>query len=592
MSFPIIPQNLSITAMRSSGYRDSSHALAELIDNSIQAGQELGGLTQVEVICVDEPPSDAGRKRISRIAVYDSAAGMSPDTLRRALQFGNGSRLDPKNQKGIGKFGMGLPNSSISQCKRVDVWSWQTGNVFHTYLDIDEVLAGSMTEVPTPAISAIPDEWLKLIAGEIASHGTLVVWSKIDRISWKQSATLLRHTEFIAGRVYRHFINKKNVRIRLAAYFSLNGSYTSTWESFVRPNDPLYLMTGTSAPAPFDQVPAFERFGEPVELSVGHNGQDHRVQIVASIAKRQTRQDGGNRAFGQHAKRNQGISVVRAERELELNRSFENSYDPRERWWGIEVNFDPGLDDVFGVTNNKQAATNFYLMDIKEDAASEGISEAEYRDALVSDRDPRLPMYRISREIDKLVDDMRLRVLKMRMGERTARRKETDANKAEVAATAAVNRRRDRIGDTGRSDRSETEAPETRTDALAMEIINDGVDSAVAKQIAVDYVTKKIKFRFRHADIAGQTIFDVNTTGGVILITLNTRHPVHQKLLQALQDEDETTDNTYAREVLSLIAAWARLEDEAPSDKMRTAIEDLRLQWGRMAMDFFEAEEG
>lgn len=592
MSFPIIPQNLSITAMRSSGYRDSSHALAELIDNSIQAGQEFGELTQVEVICVDEPLSDTARKRMSRIAVYDNAAGMNPDTLRRALQFGNGSRLDPKNQKGIGKFGMGLPNSSISQCKRVDVWSWQAGNVFHTYLDIDEVLSGSMTEVPTPEISTIPDEWLKLVAGEIAPHGTLVVWSKVDRISWKQSATLLRHTEFTAGRVYRHFINKKSVRIRLAAYLALNGGYTSTWESFVRPNDPLYLMTGTSAPAPFDQTPAFEQFGEPVELSVGYNGQDHRVRIVASIAKRQTRQDGGNRAFGQHAKRNQGISVVRAERELELNRSFENSYDPRERWWGIEVNFDPGLDDVFGVTNNKQSANNFYLMDIKEDAANEGISEAEYRDTLVSDRDSRLPMYRISREIDKLVDDMRLRILKMRMGERTARQKETNANKAEVAATAAVNRRRDRIGDTGRSDRSEAEAPETRTDALAMEIINDGVDSETAKQIAVDYVTKRIKFRFRHADIAGQTIFDVNTTGGVILITLNTRHPVHLKLFQALRDEDDTTDNTYAREVLSLIAAWARLEDEAPSDKMRTAIEDLRLQWGRMAMDFFEAEEG
>ena len=83
----------------------------------------------------------------------------------------------------------------------------------------------------------------------------------------------------------------------------------------------------------------------------------------------------------------------------------------------------------------------------------------------------------------------------------------------------------------------------------------------------------------------------MNSTGGLILITLNTRHAVHKKLFEALLDEEDASD-TYAREVLSLIAAWARLEDEAPSEKMRMAIEDIRLQWGRMAMDFFEAEEG
>ena len=592
MSFPIIPQNLSITAMRSSGYRDSAHALAELVDNAIQSGQEFGTTTQVEVICIDELPAHGMRKRISRIAVYDNATGMSPETLRKALQFGNGSRLEPKNQKGIGKFGMGLPNSSISQGKRVDVWSWQEGKVFHTYLDIDEIQAGTMSEVPEPKADVIPDEWLKLIAGEIAPHGTLVVWSKVDRLSWKQSSTLLRHTEFIAGRVYRKFINKKAARIRLAAYSLDAGVYTSSWESLVRPNDPLYLMTGTSAPAPFDQLAAFEIFGEPVNLSVGYNGQDYPVLIRASMAKRQTRQEGGNRAIGQHAKRNQGISVVRADRELELNRSFENSYDPRERWWGIEVEFDPALDDVFGVTNNKQAATNFYLMDLKEDAANEGLSESDYREALKADRDPRLPMYRISREIHKLLEEMRLSILKMRIGERTASRKDSDANKAERAATDAVNRRRDRIGDTGRSDRSEGEPEAARTEALTKEIVNDGVDTAIAKQIAVDYVSKKIKFRFRHADIAGQTIFDVNTTGGVILITLNTRHPVHQRLFEILQADDQSSENSYPKEVLSLIAAWARLEDEAPSEKLRSSIEDLRLQWGRMAMDFFEAEEG
>jgi len=85
-------------------------------------------------------------------------------------------------------------------------------------------------------------------------------------------------------------------------------------------------------------------------------------------------------------------------------------------------------------------------------------------------------------------------------------------------------------------------------------------------------------------------IFDVGATGGIILVTLNTRHPVHGRLFEALRDDDGP-DKQYAKEVLSLVAAWARMEDEAPSEKSRLAMEDARLNWGRIAMDFFDLED-
>ncbi|WP_386340580.1 ATP-binding protein [Xanthomonas citri pv. citri] len=587
MSFPIIPQNLSISAMRSSGYRDTAHALAELIDNSIQAGEDSDTRTEVEVICIDETLT-GGRHQISRLAVYDNASGMSPGLLRKALQFGNGSHLEKAQQKGIGKFGMGLPNSSISQCKRVDVWTWQKKeSVHHAYLDVQDIQDGKVTEVPEPQLSEIPSEWRSLIAGSLAEHGTLVVWSKLDRVSWKKSTTLLRHTEFISGRVYRHFINDKSVRIRLAAYESK--SKATVFESFVRPNDPLYLMSGTNAPAPFNQEPAFVPFGQPLVLMVGHGGAEHSVTIIASICKPEARREGGTKPIGQHAQKNQGISVVRSRRELELNHSFTNSYDTRERWWGIEVQFDPGLDDVFGVTNNKQSATGFTRLSAEEDALEEGLSVKEYQETLEQDCDPRLAMYRISREIEKLLYSMRAQVAKMREGERIHSTKERAENKAEKAATDSVTRRRERIGDTGRSDKEESAPASDRTSALTTDIVQDGVEEAKALEIAVDYVKKKIKFRFRHASVPGSNIFDVSTAGGVILVTLNTRHPVHTRIFEALRGEDGS-EAQYAREVLSLVAAWARMEDEAPSEKLRMAIEETRSHWGRMAMDFFEIE--
>jgi len=586
MSFPIIPQNLSISAMRSSGYRDTAHALAELIDNAIQSGEDTQSRTEVEVICIDEA-SAGGRRQISRIAVYDNACGMNPSLLRKALQFGNGSRLDKAQQSGIGKFGMGLPNSSISQCKRVDVWTWQKGSVHHAYLDVQDIQDGKMTDVPEPQPSEIPSEWRSLVAGNLEEHGTLVVWSKLDRISWKQSTTLLRHTEFISGRVYRHFINDKSVRIRLAAYESK--TRTTVFESFVRPNDPLYLMSGTNAPAPFNQKPAFVPFGQPLYLNVSLGGVEHPVTIMASICKPEARREGGTKPIGQQAQKNQGISVVRSRRELELNHSFTNSYDTRERWWGIEVQFDPGLDDVFGVTNNKQFATRFTRLSVEEDALEEGLSVKEYQETLEQDRDPRLAMYRISREIEKLLYSMRAQVAKMREGERIHATKERAENKAEKAASDSVAKRRERVGDTGRSDRDEHAPASERASALKADIVQDGVEEAKALEIAVDYVSKRIKFRFSHADVPGFHIFDVSTAGGVILVTLNSRHPVHGRIFEALRGE-EGPESQYAREVLSLIAAWARMEDEAPSEKVRMGIEDTRFQWGRMATDFFEVE--
>src|SRR5690606_33259524 len=67
----------------------------------------------------------------------------------------------------------------------------------------------------------------------------------------------------------------------------------------------------------------------------------------------------GDMPYGQHAKRNIGVSVMRAGRELMLDQGWCIGYDPRERRWGAEAEVPPALDELFGVTNNKQAATHF-----------------------------------------------------------------------------------------------------------------------------------------------------------------------------------------------------------------------------------------
>src|SRR6185437_15058752 len=155
----IIPAELAIRAMRDSGYRNTAYALAELIDNSVQAKASL-----VELICNEEmvQVNDRKRRRVKSIGVLDNGTGMTPDLLRHALQFGYGTHLDDRS--GIGRFGIGLPNASISQGRRVDVWTWQRGpeNAMRCYLDVDEIEAGKLVMIPEPVPSPVPAEWRAL----------------------------------------------------------------------------------------------------------------------------------------------------------------------------------------------------------------------------------------------------------------------------------------------------------------------------------------------------------------------------------------------------------------------------------------------
>jgi len=589
VNYEILPPHLAIKSMRDSGYRDTAHALAELVDNSIQAGLSVNEVTQVEVLCIDtvDLVTERRRQRISEVAVYDNASGMDAETLRIALQFGNGTHLESEAQDGIGKFGMGLPNASISQCRRVDVWSWQEGRCLHTYIDISEIRSGKQRAVPEPEASEIPSRWLELIRDEPSDHGTLVVWSEIDRIRWKTSPAFFRNAEFLIGRMYRYFLRDKKVSIRLAAFEDTGGQVSNKIDRDVLPNDPLYLMAGTSSPSPFDEKPAFDEVAR-YPIQVGANGAPHEVMLTFSIATKETRDEGGSVAIGKHTSRNQGVSLVRAGRELDMNDSFTIKYDTRERWWGIEVSFGPELDDVFGVTNNKQSATAFRECDLDEDAMSEGMSPGEFRDYLAESGDPRLAIYEISQEITKTLRRLREQIQRMRAGTRKTGVAPAPGS-AEDIATRATKRRREEIGAQGESDEGEALPDKDKEAQISEELIAEGVDEEQAKEIAVEYVRKHFKYLFQEAPVPGSAIFDIRSKAGTIIILLNTRHPASEHLFAILKEDEEDTPALKALKLL--LTAWARLEDEA-GDTRRQQLEDIRSDWGRIARDFLnEAEE-
>ena len=76
--------------------------------------------------------------------------------------------------------------------------------------------------------------------------------------------------------------------------------------------------------------------------------------------------DPGSKPLGKYVKKLEGISVVRAGREIDFGSFdfYDKTNNPYHRWWGCEICFDPVLDEVFGVANNKQQVE---LRDNRED---------------------------------------------------------------------------------------------------------------------------------------------------------------------------------------------------------------------------------
>ncbi len=592
----VIPPSLAIKAMRDSGYKNTAYALAELIDNSIQAEADC-----VEVFCIEKRVliRERERLRISEIAVLDNGCGMEAGTLRLALQFGNGTHLNDRD--GIGRFGMGLPNASISQCRRLDVWTWQAGpdNALHSYLDLDDVENRKTRVVPYPEHDPVPLDWRSRSEG-IETTGTLVVWSNFEehRLTWRSGRSTLENTEILAGRMYRKFIHDGTVDIRLTV---MEGDKPS-FDTRARVNDPLYLMAPSSTPAPFDNSAMFQIWGQRHrEFLVNYEGRTHTVHVRISWAKPETNPDDGidrgDKIYGKHAAKNIGVSLIRAGRELELDGTWAIGYDPRERWWGVEVEFPPALDEVFGVTNNKQAATVFSHMaqfDWKNEAEP-GEKYMDFKSRLEEDGDTRHLVIDIVFYIREQLASMRKSLHDQTKGKRGGGKRHDDVSVEDKATT----KWKDRAKKGYKTDTDDQDYDDEAQDELVKDLVkNKNYSEDIAKEIAQAVKTRGRKIIFVAAEADSQAFFNVDIrAGGITEVVFNTRHPVYEKLINVL---DTDVSDSSSSELVSrienasdtlklLLAAWARYEEEDyPS---RDKIRDIRHEWGKMAKNFVGEED-
>ena len=627
-SFSIIDPKMTVSAMRNSGYKSTTHALAELIDNSIDSQA-----TVIELFGVSRLNNRTGRHSLQELAVLDNGEGMDRDTLRGSLRYGHGTR---RRRRGIGRFGLGLPNSAMSQARQVDVWSWQSGatNALHTRLSLDDVESGA-SEIPEPKLREIPNIYREASRGVFGDSGTLVVWKDLDRVEWKQASTTFKHAELLLGRIYRRFLSKQSEclhtddprRAEIGQQRTITlipiqeegdtGEVQVQGIVEVRPNDPLYLMTGTSCPEPFGPGPMFKELeGGPFLVPVKYQGKEYGVRVRASYARRHVRdpfasaadwpqewvgKDAGHTPWGKHADHNIGVSLVRAHREIQLDDSWISGDDPRERWWTVEVDFPTALDEVFGVTNNKQGTMTFQRLgryDFRRELLPGERSAGDVRRRMVADGDHRVHLLDLRKQIQHAISTMRSRVRKAR--QRRGKRHEIDEDqKADAKVTEAIRRRVDG-GHEGQSDIDGASGSEEEQRKLQVEslIRKHDYDETDALQQIDETIRKGNLVRWIQSAQDSPAFFGVEALPNVLQVALNTRHPVHSHLWEILRPDVDDMNESEIRERLAkaaaafriLIYSWARYEDEQ-ADRPRRQVRNARLEWGKYAEEFFEEDD-
>jgi hypothetical protein len=320
----IVPERF-ILAVRSSGYRGTSSAVAELVDNGVQAGASVIGVSVSK---------DPGREYPITVRVVDNGCGMSAPELREALRFGGTTRFNDRS--GLGRFGMGLPNASLSQSRRLDVVTWKSRRaVYRAYLDADEIAAGDATELTAPTRigfdtpGTVPVSW---------KSGTVVSWTRCDRLDFQRPSTLVRKMRIVLGRMFRHLIwgglkltiNDEEI-VPLDPLFLEDHSLTRGGTLFSKERfevrTPGAREGAGSLDVTFSRLPVEEWHSLPSE-------QKRRMGVTGGA----------------------GVSVVRAGREIDYGWHFMGSKRKQnyDDWWRCEVMFQPDLDDLFGVTHTKQ----------------------------------------------------------------------------------------------------------------------------------------------------------------------------------------------------------------------------------------------
>ena len=348
-SYPLIAAEAFVRGMRDSGYKSTATAVDEFIDNAIQAQAD-----QVDVV-MGYAAGNTSKKKPDYLAVVDNGHGMDPDMIRLAVLWGGTHREN--DRKSFGRYGFGLPSAAVSISRNFAVISKVPGGEWQSVrIDLDDIASGKLNskEGVVKAPSAVPGKipsFVKAVLPEgDLSHGTIVFLENLDRLTWKTSSALKENLLHHIGLIYRELMRSVKIRV-------IDG----TDEKVVEPIDPLFLRPDGRY---YDDTPLHAEALPAASFTV--KDRDARDKEVGTVRVRYSYMPDGfrRRSEGSESQRlrvmkeNNGFIILRAGRQIDVVTKIPDKvlqhYDIN---WGLEIDFDPTLDEEFGVTTNKQQIT-------------------------------------------------------------------------------------------------------------------------------------------------------------------------------------------------------------------------------------------
>lgn len=388
-------------------------------------------------------------------------------------------------------IGMGLPCSALSQARRVDVYSWQSPTkTWWTYLDAHAIAKGTLVQIPTPKAVSTPAR---------NKTGTLVVLSDCDRVDLRSPATV-DSIKRLLGRIFRRAI--------------LRGAMVTVNGELVRPVDPLFR----DATHP---VVRGKRYGPQLDLPVRTpNGVTSivHVRFTELPVEKLSRLSNAEKADAGITK-GAGVSVVRAGREIDYGWFFmgakrKENYDD---WWRCEVEFEPALDELFGLTHTKQ--------------------RVHPTPSLLAVLAPHLES--IARMLNRRVRDAFQRIASLRKDSTAARRAESHDAQLEPPSIA-------------------------RRPANAKTIHVPGIAG--------------LRYKTCRSPLPNGEFFNGELAGKVLTMTINTNHAFHDQLIAPLLQHRVVPAADAVAGIELLLLAYCRAETSLDKREERMA-QRLRQEW-------------
>lgn len=341
-----------VRGIRDLGYRSNGDAIAELIDNALQAYAE-----RVDILFGYEGAQSS--KKPMQLAVVDDGHGMEAAMIRMAVMWGGTHRENDRS--GLGRYGYGLPCSAVSLGRRFTVLSRvEGGPLTSVTLDLDDLSAGKYTDadgdicVPEATQVALPTfvaDHIAHLYGADWRSGTVVLIDKLDRLEWTTTQGLRENLCRQFGVTYH--------KLRGEAALYVDGE-------FVEPIDPLFLTPDFHL---FDLDVDYAQALHPVRVEVRHPETDAYLGAVTlryawfppsfgSIDKARDAVGLNANARFSILKDFHGVIFSRNGRLIDVQtRTRWTTFINNDRYIKVEVEFSATLDEQFGVTTSKQQVT-------------------------------------------------------------------------------------------------------------------------------------------------------------------------------------------------------------------------------------------